>query len=231
MPRKGRIVLPHYPHHIVQRGHNRQVVFVDSMDYRYYLATLEEFKAEYGLKVYAFCLMTNHVHLLIQPSEQKSGLAALMKRLAGRQTRYRNKMEGRSGTLWESRFKSSPVQTDQYVLACKRYIEMNPVRARMVSNPADYPWSSYSSSVGENTFSWLDFDPCYLALGATFEERRIRYRDYVNASVAEDEWALIRDSVRRNHLTGTVRFADEVESIIGIRVESRKPGRPRKLEK
>ena len=136
------------------------------------------------------CLMTNHVHLLIQPSELKSGLAALMKRLAGRQTCYRNKMEGRSGTLWESRFKSSPVQTDQYVLACKCYIEMNPVRARMVSNPADYPWSSYSSSIGENTFSWLDFDPCYLALEATFEERRIRYRDYVNASVSEDEWAL-----------------------------------------
>ena len=231
MPRNGRIVLPHYPHHIVQRGHNRQVVFADPSDCQYYLATLAEFKVVYGLKIYAFCLMTNHVHLLVRPSEEASGMAALMKRLAERQTRYRNKMEGRSGTLWESRYKSSPVQTDRYLLACKRYIELNPVRARVVSNPASYPWSSYSGSIGKNTFTWLNFDPCYLALGTTMEERSRRYMAYVNSSIPEAEWELIREAVRRNQLTGTPRFVDEVESIIGMRVENRKPGRPRKLEK
>ena len=100
MPRMGRVILPRYPHHIVQRGHNRQVVFVEADDYRRYLSTLQEFKTEYGVQVYAFCLMTNHVHLLLTPDEP-GGIGKLMKRLAGRQTRNHNRLEGRSGTLWE----------------------------------------------------------------------------------------------------------------------------------
>ena len=98
MPRMGRVILPRYPHHIVQRGHNRQVVFVEVEDYRRYLSTLQEFKTEYGVQVYAFCLMTNHVHLLLTPDEP-GGIGKLMKRLAGRQTRNHNRLEGRSGTL------------------------------------------------------------------------------------------------------------------------------------
>ena len=182
MPRKDRIVLPHYPHNFVQRGNSCQAVFLDLANYLCYLATLEQFKAAYGQKVYAFCLMTNHAQLLAQPSEQTSGMASLMKRLSGHQTSYRNKLEGRSSTLWESRFKSSPVQTDRYALACKRYIELNSVRARMVSNPADYQRSSYAGSNGENRFSWLDFGPCYLMLGTTYGESRVRYREHVHCS-------------------------------------------------
>lgn len=106
MPRMGRVVLPHYPHHIVQRGHNRQATFAEQSDYERYLATLREFKEEYDVAVYAFCLMTNHVHLLLAPREP-TGIGKLMKRLAGRQTRHHNRLEGRSGTLWESRYKSS----------------------------------------------------------------------------------------------------------------------------
>jgi putative transposase len=106
MPRMGRVVLPEYPHHIVQRGHDRNVVFASEPDFRYYLETLVEFKEGLRVNVYAYCLMTNHVHLLLAPSDEK-GLGLLMKRLAGRQTRYRNKLEGRSGTLWGGRYKSS----------------------------------------------------------------------------------------------------------------------------
>ncbi len=94
------------------------------------------------MRVYAFCLMTNHTHLLLAPDTQ-AGLGQLMKRLAGRQTRYHNRAEGLRGTLWESRYKSSSVQTDGYLLACIRYIELNPVRARMVVAPEQYPWSSF----------------------------------------------------------------------------------------
>lgn len=103
MPRTGRIVLPHYPHHIVQRGHNRQVVFAESADFERYLSDLRELKEALGIKVYAYCLMTNHVHLLLAPGEATSSLGQLMKALAARMTRYRNKVEGRTGTLWESR--------------------------------------------------------------------------------------------------------------------------------
>jgi REP element-mobilizing transposase RayT len=110
MPRMGRIVLPEYPHHVVQRGHDRNVVFTEASDFRYYLDTLVEFKDVYGVQVYAYCLMANHVHLLLAPSDYR-GLGQLMKRLAGRQTRYRNRLERRSGTLLEGRYKSSLAAT------------------------------------------------------------------------------------------------------------------------
>lgn len=131
MPRVGRVLLANYPHHIVQRGHNRQVVFVEDADFERYLADLRELKDAFGVKVYAFCLMTNHVHLLLAPNDSLGGLSQLMKTLAARTTRYRNRLEGRSGTVWESRYKSSIVQSDSYLLACSRYIELNPVRACM----------------------------------------------------------------------------------------------------
>jgi putative transposase len=168
MPRMGRIVLANYPHHIVQRGHNRQVVFAEPGDFERYLADLRELKDAFGIKVYAFCLMTNHVHLLLAPGESTSGLGQLMKALAARMTRYRNKLEGRSGTLWESRYKSSIVQSDTYLLACSRYIELNPVRARMVERAEDYRWSSFGLRVNEpSENNWLDDDPCFYELGPT----------------------------------------------------------------
>jgi putative transposase len=128
----GHVVLPNYPHHVVQRGHNKQVVFAEPSDFTRYLDDLRELKTLFGVKVYAFCLKTNHVHLLLAPGDSVAGLGQLMKGLACRMTRYRNKLEGRSSTLWESRYKSSVVQTDTYLLACSRYIELNPVRAQMV---------------------------------------------------------------------------------------------------
>jgi putative transposase len=162
MPRMGRVVLPNYPHHIVQRGHSRQVVFAATEDFQRYLSDLRELKALFGVKVYAYCLMTNHVHLLLAPGEAVAGLGQLMKALAARATRYRNKLEGRSGTLWESRYKSSVVQSDTYLLACSRYIELNPVRARMVARPEDYVWSSYLPRISNSAeHDWLDSDPCF----------------------------------------------------------------------
>jgi len=101
MPRSSRIVLPNTPHHIVQRGHNRQTVFVGADDFNYYRENLEYFKREFGCKIYAYCLMTNHVHLIVDPGNNTAALALLMKRVAGRQTRYVNKLEKRTGSLWK----------------------------------------------------------------------------------------------------------------------------------
>ena len=227
MPRLGRTILPYYPHHIVQRGHNRQVVFAESRDFERYLETLWEFKDVYGVKVYAYCLMTNHVHLLLAP-ETAAGLGQLMKRLAGRQTRYHNVLEGRSGTLWESRYKSSPVDTDEYLLACARYIELNPVRARMVAAPEQYRWSSCRYRFGDVSCEWLDNDPCYLALGLTQAQRQKQYRQFLHAAIPDGEWNLIREAVQRGQLTGNQRFIDEVEQILGKRIEHRAQGRPSK---
>lgn len=228
MPRMGRLVLANYPYHVVQRGHNRQVVFAADEDYQRYLADLRELKDAFGVKVYAYCLMTNHVHLLLAPGESTAGLGQLMKALAARATRYRNRLEGRSGTLWESRYKSSVVQSDTYLLACSRYIELNPVRARMVVATEDYAWSSYLSRLSDGAGDgWLDTDPCYLALGETASLRQQRYEAFVRAAVSEHELNMIREALQRGQLTGDERFVGEVERIAGLRVERRGQGRPR----
>lgn len=230
MPRMARVALPHYPHHIVQRGHNRQVIFAEPLDYLRYIETLREFKERFGVEVYAFCLMTNHVHLLLSPRESSS-LAKLMKRLGGRQTRYCNRLEGRTGTLWEGRYKSSLVARDNYLLACSRYIEMNPVRARIVADPQDYAWSSCRYRLGRDGADWIDRDPAYLSLGRDESERRRQYREFLLTAIPDGEWRLIREALQRGQLTGSERFTEEVAGILGRRVERRGRGRPTKVGK
>ena len=229
MPRVGRVVLPDYPHHVVQRGHNRQVVFAAAEDYERYLSDLRELKETFGIKVYAYCLMTNHVHLLVGPRDTPSALGDFMKALAGRATRYRNRLEKRSGTLWESRYKSSLVQKDAYLLACCRYIELNPVRARMVAAPQDYLWSSAQERLGlAPPPGLLDWSPTYLGLGRTEAERQKRYAQFLREAIPAGEWSLIREALQRGQLTGSQRFIDEIEQVVGRRIEHRAPGRPRK---
>lgn len=226
MPRIARIVLPGHPHHIVQRGHNRQTVFAHEDDFARYLDDLQELKDVFDVKVFAFCLMTNHVHLLLAPSCTE-GLGKLMKALAARMTRYRNKLEGRSGTLWESRYKSSVVQSDGYLLACSRYIELNPVRAGMVERVEEYRWSSFGLRFSTNVqHDWLDVHSCYEALGLTQLGRQQAYRAFFEAPAADGELRLIRDALQRGQLTGGRQFADEVEQVLGRRVEYRGRGRP-----
>ena len=225
MPRTGRVVLPNFPHHVVQRGHNRQVVFPQSQDCRYYLDTLLEWKAGYDIKVYAWCLMTNHVHLVLEPPEAVENLGRLMKRLAGRQTRYVNRRLVRSGTLWEGRYKSSPIQTDAYFLACCRYVELNPVRAGMVDDPDNYPWSSYCCRTVSSAPALLDEHPTYRALGRSPAERLEQYRQFVQAGTPDAELRLIRQSLQRCQLTGDDRFVDTVERLTGRRIEHKAPGR------
>jgi putative transposase len=221
------VVLPAYPHHVIQRGHNRREVFAGRRDYERYLATLAEFKGKLGIKVYAWCLMTNHVHLLLEPSNAAS-LGLLMKRLAGRHTRYQNRLEWRSGTLWEGRYKSSLVQSESYLMACCRYIELNPVRARMVAAAQDYPWSSCRARLGYAESGILDLDPCYQQLGTDASARRERYSEFLNGAIPEGEWALIRAAVQRGQLTGNDAFSEQVAAVACRRIESRGPGRPRR---
>src|SRR5262245_51438159 len=144
MPRVARAVLAGLPVHVVQRGINRQQCFFSEGDYSTYLRFLAEFALRFGCAVHAYCLMTNHVHLLVTPETPES-CALMMKNLGQRYVQTVNRRLERSGTLWEGRFKSGIVQSDGYVLACYRYIELNPVRAGMVKDPAQYRWSSYSS--------------------------------------------------------------------------------------
>ena len=230
MPRSARIVVAGYPHHIIQRGHNRQAVFAADDDYLYYLDNLREWKEKLGCKVFAYCLMTNHVHLVIDPGEDDRNLAQLIKRIAGRQTRYVNKVEKRTGCLWEGRFKSSPISTNDYLPACCRYVELNPVRAGLVGLPEEYRWSSYGAKIGTKNEEWLDFDPFYLGLAGTAIKRAENYISWMEGTIPEGEWELIRQSLQRGQLTGGKRFVDEIEEKIERRVEFRGQGRPKKVD-
>jgi putative transposase len=168
---------------------------------------------------------------VIDPGEDPEALGRLMKRIGGRQTRFVNCLEGRSGTLWEGRFKSSPIENNDYLLACCRYVEMNPVAAGLCDDPAAHPWSSCRSKVEEKHFEWLDFDPLYLAMGNTAEERRQRYRGFLAETVSSQKRETIQRAVQRGQLTGGPAFVDEVEAKLKRRIELRGQGRPRKSQK
>ena len=228
MGRSPRLFVPGLAHHIVQRGHNRNAVFVEDADYSFYLDNLIEWKNHYDVGVYAYCLMTNHVHLILAPRNQGDSVSRLMRRLSARQGRRVNRLEERIGTLWSGRFKSSVIDTDNYLLACLRYVELNPVRAGLVNKPEDYRWSSYAQRVGICKGTWIDKDPVTELLGNTTAARRKAYAQFVRESVPEAETRLIRKAAARNQLTGSGRFVDEIERRTGIRVETRGRGRPRK---
>jgi len=232
MPRTGRIVVPNTPHHIVQRGHNKQPVFFAVEDYEAYLCSLREWACVFDVKVFGYCLMTNHVHLILEPGSNPASLANLMKRVSGRFTRRINKLLDRTGTLWESRYRSSPIQTDGYLLACCRYVDLNPVSAGMVKHPADYRWSSFRQKTSNEGPAWIDLDPCYLSLGTTSKERMQRYERFVNDTPpARHEVDVIEGALTSGNLTGNDQFAEYVERLTGKRVEKRERGRPRREKK
>ena len=226
MPRIARIILPHTPHHIVQRGHNRSAVFVQTQDYLYYLDTLIEWSAKLQVKVHSYCLMTNHVHLLVEPENDTSTISELMKRLAARQCRYVNSLQGRTGSIWEGRFKCSPVERDAYLLQCCRYIELNPVKAKIVRRPEDYIWSSYAQRVTSTLPAWMAPDKVLPLLTADATRASALYRDFVSLGCPDQKF--IQGTTRRNQLLGSPRFVDEVERLTGERIENRTQGRPKK---
>src|SRR6266545_3029924 len=168
MARSPRITIPAYPHHLIQRGNNRQVTFFADEDYSFFLACLRRAKIKCQCRIYAYVLMTNHFHLLVEPGD----LGRFMQSVGRRYVRYVNYAYGRSGTLWEGRFKSAAVSRDEYLIACSRYIELNPVRAGLVAHPKDYYWSSYQRQALGLSDRWLDEDPWYTGLGRTEKERQ-----------------------------------------------------------
>lgn len=228
-PRLPRVVIAHTPHHVVQRGHSRQAILTAPEDYQTYLCDLKEKSTELGVRVYAYCLMTNHVHLLLMPTDETMTLAKLMQEIGRRATRRWNQRWGRSGTLWESRYKSSVVQTEAYLLACCRYIELNPVRAHMTGHAADYPWSSYRGRMGMAEDGMLELHPLYLALGCSEDERRAVYRSYVESAVSAEETECIRQSTQSGNPLGSEEYCVGLENGLHRQVVTRRRGRPAKI--
>jgi len=175
MPRIARRVIPNVSLHIVQRGHNRNACFVEDADRLAYLAILAKLIRPGACALHAYCLMTNHVHLLMTPASLR-GCAELMRDLGQRYVQYFNRRYERTGTLWEGRFRSCLVESPQYVMACHRYIERNPVRAAMADRPSAYRWSSYYTNSGYARSKLLTPHTDYLALGCDETSRHLAYR-------------------------------------------------------
>ena len=227
MPRRSRIALPGVAWHIIQRGNNRSACFYAPQDYRRYLDTLRDQANEHGCRIHAYVLMTNHVHLLLTP-ERADSASLMMKHLGQRYVQYVNRTYRRTGTLWEGRFRSCLTQDDRYVLACHRYIELNPVRAGMVLHPADYPWSSYLANAEGSDDPLLTEHPRYLALGSSPESRRSAYRGLFRQQMEPELIDEIRGATNGNFVLGNPRFCAQIEQMIGRRATPGKNGRPRK---
>ena len=228
MPRRARLSLPGIPWHIIQRGNNRSACFYTDEDYLFYLDTLREQADKYKCLIHAYVLMTNHVHLLLTP-EKKDSASLLMKHLGQRYVQYINRTYKRSGTLWEGRFRSCLTQDEKYVLACYRYIELNPVRASMVPHPRSYPWSSYIVNAEGARSDLITPNEQYLQLGSTSVLRRGAYTGMFNAHLDTDVIDDIRSSTNGNYVLGNERFKEEISVALKRRVVPGKAGRPKKV--
>jgi putative transposase len=229
MPRPPRIDLPGVPQHIVIRGNNRSDLFRAENDWRVFLRYLRHAADGTGSQVHAFALMTNHVHLLA--SGTASGrLSSLVQSVGRRYAYYVNRVYERTGTLFEGRFHSSLVDSETYLFTCMRYIELNPVRAGIVTDPGDYPWTSYRQNAGTEPFGWLTPRDEYRALGPDHAARGEAYRALFSRPFDAADLAAIRECARKGCALGSREFVARTEQALGRPARIRPRGRPRKRE-
>ena len=222
MARRLRYLLPGVAVHLIQRGVNRAACFVEENDRLVYLSQLGDLADKYGCAVHAYCLMTNHVHLLVTPAEAKS-CTALMRDLGRRYVPYFNRRRQRTGTLWEGRFRSCLVESAHYLLACYRYIELNPVRAGMVNRPDAYAWSSYAVNTGTRCDGFISPHPEFTALAESEEKRHAAYRGLFAEEIDEPLLQAIRDATNGGYALASEAFKESVLAPLGWKTG---PGRP-----
>jgi putative transposase len=227
MARQPRRAIGGFAYHVIQRGHNRQPVFADDIDRRRYLEWLALAATEHGLAVHAYVLMDNHVHLVCTPASDVS-LAAAMQALGRRYVRWFNRRHGRSGTLWEGRYRSSLIEAERYLLACQRFVEMSPVRAGLAGDPADWTWSSHRHHAGLAVDLLVKPHPAVWSLGNTPFERESSYRRLFDEpqSAAERDWIAARLAMGKP--LASDRFQQQLEKSRGLRLLPRPVGRPRR---
>lgn len=225
MARLGRYFIKDQPLHVIQRGNDRQAVFYGPGDYRRYRDWLMEAANEYGCRVHAYVLMTNHVHLLVTPARAES-LPRTMQSLGRRYVRYVNVAYKRTGTMWEGRYRAAPIDSNAYFLLCCRYIELNPVRARMTAHPRDYPWSSYRAHALGEKDSLVSDHALYRALGRSPDERQRAYRGLFRGKLDEEFVDALRTATNGGWALGGERFKRQIAKAIGRRVSPLPKGRP-----
>jgi putative transposase len=225
MARQPRLDIADVCQHVIQRGNDRQPCFGDEIDRLRYLELLGEMAARYGCAIHAYVLMTNHVHLLATP-RSTGALSRVMQGIGRKYVAEFNKRHHRTGTLWEGRYKSCLVDADAYLLACYRYIELNPVRAGLVVEPSAYRWSSYRANAGCQHNALLQPHGTYLALGGTREARRAAYCRLFETAPSDAELRDIRLHTQQQRAFGSGNFQAIVAAKLGRYVRTRPEGRP-----
>lgn len=225
MARLPRLTVAGYPHHVIQRGNNRQPIFVDAQDRRRFLDSLGEFATQCAVQVHAYVLMSNHVHLLLTP-ESSDGVPRLMQALGRGYVRYFNLRHGRTGTLWEGRYRSTLIEAERYLLACMVYNDLNPIRAGLVAAPADYPWSSHAHYVGLRSDPLITPHALYWALGNTPFARDVAYADLVRAGLSAEQREALGRAAQGGWALGEAEFVAELQTHTSRRVSPGQVGRP-----
>src|SRR5258708_929984 len=228
MARPPRLELPGVPMHVLQRGNNRAACFFGEADRRFYLKCLATSAARRGCAVHAYVLMSNHVHMLVTPAKA-GAVGKMMQDIGRRYVRVINTIHGRTGALWEGRFKSSLIDSDRYLLTCHRYIEQNPVRAGMVAEPGAYPWSSHAHYRGSRAQAWITDYPQYRSLGACEAERQAAFRALSGTLVNQDAVDAIRIAANTDSALGSEEFMQQAEATLGRSVRQPTRGRPVKV--
>ena len=220
MPRIARIVGAGYPHHIIERGNNREMVFRDPSDYKKYLFFLSKYSEEKEAAILAYCLMPNHIHLLVRPSDEQA-LAKMMQGITLCYSKYFNGANGRTGRLWECRYHSTVIDGERYLWSVSKYIENNPVRAGMVKRPEDYPYSSAKNHILGSE------DP--LLKDPLFDRSQLKeYRRFVKLEEDKSILEEIRKQTRSGKPLGDVGFLKTLSERLGCSLSFRPRGRPRK---
>ena len=230
MARLPRLTLPGYPHHIIQRGNNRQAIFASAADYQTLLGLLLENAQKFKVAIHAYVLMPNHFHLLATP-ETADGLPQMMQAVGRRYVRWFNDAQGRTGTLWEGRYKSTVIDTDQYLLTCMAYLDLNPVRAGLVGQAADHVWSSHGHYSGQRVDKLITPHPLVWALGNTPFAREAAYAELVKDGISATQQVKLTDSALRGWALGDDDFVKELQDLTRRRVSKAAAGRPFKAKK
>jgi len=223
MPRSLRLILPGVAIHVIQRGNNRAACFRQDADRLLYLTHLRELCRTHECALHAYCLMTNHVHLLMTPGSAV-GCTSLMRDLGQRYVQCFNRRYQRSGTLWEGRFRSCIAESARYVLACYRYIELNPVRASLVRHPADYLWSSCAANTGMRSDPFVSPHHEFLALAVDTEKRHASYRALLGEQIEGSIQQAIRNATNSGYPLTSDAFKNAVITPLGWKTEPGKPG-------
>lgn len=225
MARLPRLIIPKQPHHVIQRGNNRQLIFREEGDYQRFLVWLKEAARFYEVAIHAYVLMPNHIHLLATPSDP-TGLALMMQKVGRFYVPWFNYKYERTGGLFEGRFRTSLIDTESYFLACSRYIELNPVRAGISPAPLDYPWSSYAHHTGVRVDGLVTDHLLYWGMGNTPFQREAAYTDLVMQGIPQDEVDFVTNSVLKNQPLGSDAFKAELERKTSRQILPAKRGRP-----